>query len=302
MSKEGKIQLRVTLFTMIMLLSMFFVFNSMPLITTDSLASSVDSISSYWHNAVSEVYVHATVNFGIVENVALYYRWSINNVSWNSWQKWIGVNNPDYGSNTTVKLYAWTFNCPNKTGYYEFYSIASYNGIFEASPRVADARCHVNYSYVTRFGCIYIGHQPDALYYPSHHSSVLLGSNFNCPSDGVADNMTIFISNHDFSTNITCAIYTCDGGTLVGVTEEKNVGIVQGWVTFDFIGMPLLVADNEYYLVAWGDGGYLRYDNNNSHTIVGKYLDYTGIFPNDIGDLAYFDSFVLSLYCRYTES
>ncbi len=112
----------------------------------------------------------------------------------------------------------------------------------------------------------------------------------------------MFLANYDSSANVICAIYNKNGGTLVGYTEEKNIGYVLDWVTFDFIGEPALVANTEYYLVAWGDGGYLRYDANNSHNIVGRYLVYTGVFPENIVGLTTIPSWVLSLYCRYTES
>jgi hypothetical protein len=154
----------------------------------------------------------------------------------------------------------------------------------------------------TRLGNEHVGFYTDAIFYPEENSSLVIGSNFTCRSSGIANNMIVWIDHWHSSTNMTCAIYTADGGTLVGYTEEKNIGFMHNWVTFNFTGEPALVAGTEYYLVVWGDGGYLRYDANNSHNIVGRYLVYTGIFPDNIGELTTKASWVLSLYCRYTES
>jgi hypothetical protein len=153
----------------------------------------------------------------------------------------------------------------------------------------------------TWFGYDHVGYYSDALYYPLQNSSAAIGSNFICPSNGIADNMSVYIGNHDSSSNVTCAIYSSAGGTLVGYTEVKNFGYVGDWFTFDFVGEPVLVAGTEYYLVAWGDGGYLRYDQNNSYDILGRYLVYTGVFPDNIGTLTSYNNFVISIYCRYTE-
>ncbi len=115
----------------------------------------------------------------------------------------------------------------------------------------------------TWFGYEHVGVSGDIL------TNVLQGSNFTCPSSGIADNMTVWLENWDSTANVSCAIYSSDGIALIGFTEEKNIGFVQGWVTFNFIGEPSLVADTEYLLIVWGDDGYIRYDVNNSHYMVG---------------------------------
>ncbi len=175
-------QCKAIIIIMMLIYSIFFVFIPVHVVNAIDLSSSVNKISPYWQNAVPQVNIRATVSVGTADNVTLYYRWSANNANWNSWQKWNGVNNPDPGSDTSVKLYAWTFSCPKGTGYYEFYSIAAYGGNYEGSPSVADARCHVNYSYWTRFGYVHVGYYPDALYIPDKKSSVFLGSNLYVPT------------------------------------------------------------------------------------------------------------------------
>ena len=57
------------------------------------------------------------------------------------WMNWSGTGNPD-----TEYLWTWAFDCPNSTGYYEFYSIANTSGVPESAPAGADAQCHVNFS------------------------------------------------------------------------------------------------------------------------------------------------------------
>lgn len=59
------------------------------------------------------------------------------------WIKWQNTLNPDIESNPE---WNWTFDFPNDTGFYEFYSIGAYNDDYENPPLVggiitADARC-----------------------------------------------------------------------------------------------------------------------------------------------------------------
>ncbi|MCJ7570893.1 MAG: hypothetical protein MUO82_03320, partial [Candidatus Thermoplasmatota archaeon] len=197
--------------------------------------------------------------------------------------------------------WAWTFNCPNGTGYYEFYSIGANYSIDEVTPGSADASCHVNYSDWNRFGYYPVGQKSDNL------TNVLQGSNFTCPSNSIANNMTVWIESWDPSTDISCAIYRVDNGTLVNYTEQKTIGIYQGWVTFNFTGEPSLVAGTKYYLVAWGDGGHTRYNIDASYHIRGaNETSYAyPSFPNNISTIPgikTWDNHVLSIYCRYTES
>lgn len=153
----------------------------------------------------------------------------------------------------------------------------------------------------TMFGYEYVGQWSNELYEPQYGNTIQ-GSNFICPSSGIADNMSVYIANWDSSTNVACAIYSIDGGTLIGQTEELTIGYQKKWFTFNFIGEPSLVADTQYLLVVWGDDGYIRYDNDISHDLVGYTgLTYTGDFPDSIAGYGHFDGFVVSIYCRYTE-
>jgi len=59
-----------------------------------------------------------------------------------NWSIWVSASNPDTGS-----PWSWTFNFPNSTAYYEFYSIAKKTGeVDEPPPLNVDTRCHMNYT------------------------------------------------------------------------------------------------------------------------------------------------------------
>ncbi|UCG70710.1 MAG: carboxypeptidase regulatory-like domain-containing protein [Thermoplasmata archaeon] len=81
--------------------------------------SNVVLIDPYWYKT-SPITIDATssdVTSG-VENVELWYRYSIDNSTWGLWTL--------YGSDTSP-LYQWSFDFPNGEGYYEFYSLADDN-------------------------------------------------------------------------------------------------------------------------------------------------------------------------------
>ncbi|GAJ24196.1 unnamed protein product, partial [marine sediment metagenome] len=48
-----------------------------------------------------------------------------------------------------------------------------------------------------------------------------------------------------------CAIYRYPDYKLIGVTEEKLVPIIDGWVMFNFVEKPSLIGGIRYVLVAW---------------------------------------------------
>ena len=290
--------LGICLLCMMLMLSTVFVSTTLPLVSALDLGTSVNSISPYWKNAVPEVNIRATVNIGTADNITLYYRYSSNNASWNSWQKWIGVHNPD-----SCTPWAWNFNCPSETGYYEFYSIGANSGIYEVAPTVADARCHVNVSVWARFGYEHAGDYSNELDKsdPVYKKNVIQGSNFTCPSDGVANNMNVYLTNWGSTAHVKCAIYYSDNGSRVGYTEEKDIGNVAEWITFNFIGEPHLVAGTKYLLVVWGDAAYLHYDDDITNNFNGYPLNYTDAFPLSIVGLLHIQDYVVSIYCRYTE-
>jgi PGF-pre-PGF domain-containing protein len=99
--------------------------------------SSVNSIVPYWQKATPfSITAMTSDNGGQVTNVALYYHYSSDNLSWGSWTLF-GVDNEE--------PWSWSFTAPRGDGYYEFYSIARDNKGYEesAKPR-AEARCGVD--------------------------------------------------------------------------------------------------------------------------------------------------------------
>ena len=113
--------------------------------TIENMSTSVDTISPYLQT-VSPLTINATESAeGTPEDVTLYYRWSDDNVSWETgglhginWTVWNNDSNPD-----TASPWSWDFDFPNGTGYYEFYSIGKKSGISdETAPASADAICN----------------------------------------------------------------------------------------------------------------------------------------------------------------
>ena len=99
--------------------------------------SSVNEITPYWQTLTPFV-VTATASspVGHVENVALWYHRSTDNLNWCPWAI--------YGTDNSAP-WEWSFDAPLGDGYYEFYSIATDNfDNQEPAPLQADARCGVD--------------------------------------------------------------------------------------------------------------------------------------------------------------
>ncbi|UCE36888.1 MAG: carboxypeptidase regulatory-like domain-containing protein [Thermoplasmata archaeon] len=79
--------------------------------------SNVDGIDTYWQvTSPLTISATATDTMSGIEYVVLWYRYSIDNSSWSSWE--------NYGVETS-EPYGWNFNFPDGEGYYEFFSIAN---------------------------------------------------------------------------------------------------------------------------------------------------------------------------------
>ena len=100
-------------------------------------SSSVDTITPYVQTS-SPITINATASDDLsgVSNVTLYYRFSTDNSSWEPWVS--------FGTDTSAP-WEWSFDFPNGTGYYEFYSIAvDKAGNEESPPAQKDAMCMYN--------------------------------------------------------------------------------------------------------------------------------------------------------------
>ena len=108
---------------------------------TTAPTSSADTITGYWQTS-SPLAITATASDGTsgVKNVTLYYRFSSDNSTWDGWTSF-GVDTDPW-----VAI-SWSFNFPNDTGYYEFYSIAKDNATnAESAPGSADQDCGYDYT------------------------------------------------------------------------------------------------------------------------------------------------------------
>ena len=98
--------------------------------TTPSLETQVNPITPYEQS--SSLLINATGDSGL-NNVTLWYRYSVDNSSWDGWVENITDD---------VSPWQWNFIFPNATGYYEFYSIGKKSGSpDEIAPVTYDARC-----------------------------------------------------------------------------------------------------------------------------------------------------------------
>jgi hypothetical protein len=100
---------------------------------TSNLALAIDEDTT---DGTNRAHTQEQVAYWVFENET-----NITSDAPSGWQIWNDSSNPD--TNETDG-WSWSFNFPNGTGYYEFYSIASYNNSKENSPSTADARCHLN--------------------------------------------------------------------------------------------------------------------------------------------------------------
>jgi hypothetical protein len=58
--------------------------------------------------------------------------------------------------------------------------------------------------------------------------------------------------NYETTANVQCVIYSADGASQVGVTEQNTLtSSTRGWISFNFDTKPVLAADTQYVLAAW---------------------------------------------------
>jgi hypothetical protein len=90
-----------------------------------------------------------------------------------------------------------------------------------------------------------------------------------CPTDGYADNITVYLNTTTIGKKAKCALYAYagpdDAGHLINTTEEKNLTSLntKQWVVFNFSSpKPAVRAGLKYYIAVWGfntAGSYFVY-------------------------------------------
>ncbi len=77
--------------------------------------SNINPLSLYWINFLPlSLEASATDGLSGVKDVALWYRYSVNNISWGFWKSF---------ATDQIEPWTWSFDFPNGEGYYDFYSI-----------------------------------------------------------------------------------------------------------------------------------------------------------------------------------
>ncbi len=99
--------------------------------------SFVENIEPYWQNELPfMITAQATDDRSGVENVALWYRYSDDNVVWGPWVLF-GIDD--------IPPWSWSFTAPNGDGHYEFYTVGvDRGGNIEKAREKADARAGVD--------------------------------------------------------------------------------------------------------------------------------------------------------------
>ncbi len=106
--------------------------------------------------------------------------------------------------------------------------------------------------------------------------------------------------NYQSAFNAQAAIYSSNGQTLIGTTEEKTLTTVNGWVTFNFITQPTLTASTNYVLAieasdtsnvnVYYDGGTAEYFGHSANYPT---------WPNTLNDQSSTRRY--SIYCNYSQ-
>jgi hypothetical protein len=109
--------------------------------------SSVNTISPY-EVTLSPLTIAAAAadSTSGAASVELWYRYALDNMTWGAWTK---------SGTDTASPWSWSFNFPNGSGYYQFYSRATDRaGNYESAPATADTRCRgpMSSTYATAIG------------------------------------------------------------------------------------------------------------------------------------------------------
>ena len=126
------------------------------------------------------------------------------------------------------------------------------------------------------------------------------GSVFECPEDGTAESISVFLQAGWRLGKVRCAIYRRDDYKLMGVTEERvfDGGRFFDWRTFIFPSPPELTANTKYILAAWAsDAAVVYFDPGDYAQNLWQHIDYND-FPDPFRPL-YAAPYKAAIYCSY---
>jgi len=125
------------------------------------------------------------------------------------------------------------------------------------------------------------------------------GSRFTITQAGLANSISAWLSSGT-AFKAQAAIYSSDGSTRIGTTEEKVLSNANGWVTFNFVSQPTLAASTNYVLVVWSNSSNV---NIYRDTGTAQRFQASGTYPNwptSVADQG--SQRTYSIYCTYTQA
>ena len=205
-------------------------------------------------------------------------------------------NSPDGVYDTLTEASNGTTQVPSYPSNYNTYGLTTLAGGSTSSLQVNDGAYMSFRSYGSSFGgsAIFgyntIGGSTTAI-------NNIVGSKFTISQDGRATNITAYL-NSASAFKAQGAIYSSDGSTRIGITEEKVFNNAAGWVTFNFISQPVLAASTDYVLVIWSNSS-----NVNIYRDTGSAQRFQGSgtypsWPSSVSDQGSKRTF--SIYCTYS--
>ncbi|MBA7675626.1 hypothetical protein ES703_83862 [subsurface metagenome] len=166
----------------------------------------------------------------------------------NLWQS--GVETP-IATATTAGDGGWHFDVTiNTEGHYLFY--AEFPGDSDYTRTLTD-KYMVAVGELPIFGCTEVGN------YLSGIVNEIEGFVFECPEDGIAESISVYLQAGYATGRVKCAIYRADDLSLVAATEERTFygedGRFFDWRRFVFPSLAQLTANTKYILAAWASAG-----------------------------------------------
>jgi len=277
---------------------------------TSGCTTSVDSIVPYWQDSVSTVTVTATTDSGSPSNVTLWYRWSLDNSSWDggSWafnNDTVDNNESDIDASADVGIETGFPNCQDVAPDYDNMTLQETNTGGGGNGVFGDT---------SEFGSDFL--LADNSKTPLEYQFARL---ISCTETCTVDNISAYLNTDSTSNvNIKYAIYTGDGSPEIiisnGETNQGTLGAgTTAWVTCSFATPPTLTNGNDYYLAVLADYAdvgnnkivNMRYQTTGDDTIIysnGNIYPTSFAFDSSWTDSEYtVDSTAeASIYCNYT--